>query len=105
VTPGGPGGRGVGPGGDRPEGPDAQRRGADGSPGPAQAGADGSPGPEQAGADGARDGDGDDRRTGTPKRGRDRNGYVCEICGSPMIQRHCKILCLNCGYQRDCSDP
>ena len=30
---------------------------------------------------------------------------VCELCGGPVLERHCKILCLNCGYQRDCSDP
>lgn len=30
---------------------------------------------------------------------------VCELCGGPVLDRHCKILCLNCGYQRDCSDP
>ena len=29
----------------------------------------------------------------------------CELCGGPVIERHCKILCLACGYQRDCSDP
>ncbi|HZD03446.1 MAG TPA: hypothetical protein VE173_00965 [Longimicrobiales bacterium] len=29
----------------------------------------------------------------------------CELCGGPVLERHCKILCLNCGYQRDCSDP
>ena len=30
---------------------------------------------------------------------------VCELCGGPVLDRHCKIVCLNCGYQRDCSDP
>ena len=30
---------------------------------------------------------------------------VCELCGGTAYERHCKILCLNCGYQRDCSDP
>lgn len=29
----------------------------------------------------------------------------CELCGGPVLERHCKALCLNCGYQRDCSDP
>jgi uncharacterized Zn finger protein (UPF0148 family) len=29
----------------------------------------------------------------------------CDICGSPMIERHCRLICLNCGYTRDCSDP
>jgi hypothetical protein len=29
----------------------------------------------------------------------------CEICGSPVNQHHCKIVCSNCGAMRDCSDP
>ena len=29
----------------------------------------------------------------------------CELCGGPVLERHCKIVCLDCGYQRDCSDP
>lgn len=29
----------------------------------------------------------------------------CDLCGAPVLDRHCKIVCLNCGYQRDCSDP
>lgn len=32
-------------------------------------------------------------------------GYLCDLCGAPMDERHCKLLCLQCGYQRDCSDP
>lgn len=32
-------------------------------------------------------------------------GPACELCGGPVLQHHCKIVCLNCGYQRDCSDP
>lgn len=31
--------------------------------------------------------------------------FHCDICGSPMLNRHCKLLCPQCGYQRDCSDP
>ncbi|HKE00210.1 MAG TPA: hypothetical protein VKE69_04315 [Planctomycetota bacterium] len=31
--------------------------------------------------------------------------YVCERCGTEMIEHHCKIRCPNCGYVRDCSDP
>jgi carbonic anhydrase/acetyltransferase-like protein (isoleucine patch superfamily) len=34
-----------------------------------------------------------------------RSTPVCELCGGPIMERHCKILCLSCGYQRDCSDP
>ena len=29
----------------------------------------------------------------------------CDICGGPTHERHCKIICLNCGFTRDCSDP
>ena len=30
----------------------------------------------------------------------------CELCGFPLaLERHCKIICPNCGYTRDCSDP
>lgn len=29
----------------------------------------------------------------------------CERCGGLMLNRHCKLVCTNCGYQRDCSDP
>jgi hypothetical protein len=32
-------------------------------------------------------------------------GARCELCGGRVEERHCKIVCLNCGYQRDCSDP
>ena len=30
---------------------------------------------------------------------------TCEICGHAMDEQHCKIICKNCGYTRDCSDP
>ena len=30
---------------------------------------------------------------------------VCWICGAPVIKRHCKIVCVECGFTRDCSDP
>ncbi|MEO5511275.1 MAG: glycine oxidase ThiO [Longimicrobiales bacterium] len=29
----------------------------------------------------------------------------CDLCGSKMLDRHCKLVCVQCGYQRDCSDP
>lgn len=29
----------------------------------------------------------------------------CEVCGCGMYELHCKIICPNCGYRRDCSDP
>ncbi len=31
--------------------------------------------------------------------------HVCELCGTVMYDHHCKIVCPNCGYKRDCSDP
>lgn len=34
-----------------------------------------------------------------------RQAPTCEICGAPVLERHCKVICLNCGYTRDCSDP
>ena len=30
---------------------------------------------------------------------------VCELCGGPVLDRNCRVVCLKCGYQRDCSDP
>lgn len=29
----------------------------------------------------------------------------CDLCGGPVMERHCKVVCLNCGFQRDCTDP
>jgi carbonic anhydrase/acetyltransferase-like protein (isoleucine patch superfamily) len=37
--------------------------------------------------------------------GRGEGELHCELCGGPVLERHCKIFCLTCGYQRDCSDP
>lgn len=31
--------------------------------------------------------------------------HECELCGSVMYDHNCKIVCPNCGYKRDCSDP
>jgi hypothetical protein len=36
---------------------------------------------------------------------RKRDGLSCVVCGGRAEQRKCKIICLNCGYTRDCSDP
>jgi 8-oxo-dGTP diphosphatase len=30
---------------------------------------------------------------------------VCWCCGGQTVKRHCKIVCTNCGFTRDCSDP
>ncbi|MBM4182739.1 MAG: hypothetical protein FJ207_00780 [Gemmatimonadetes bacterium] len=32
-------------------------------------------------------------------------GPVCDLCGHPMRESHCKLICDQCGYTRDCSDP
>ena len=46
------------------------------------------------------------RAPGEEEGGRlDPEGPTCDICGRPMLDRHCKLICLNCGYRRDCSDP
>jgi uncharacterized Zn finger protein (UPF0148 family) len=40
-----------------------------------------------------------------------QSGYVpqgdplCWVCGGPVIEHHCKIVCQVCGFTRDCSDP
>jgi rubrerythrin len=33
------------------------------------------------------------------------SGAECELCGTEMFGLHCKLVCPNCGYRRDCSDP
>ncbi len=45
----------------------------------------------------------DPRRRGRVERG--TPGHRCELCGGPVLDRHCKVVCVNCGFQRDCSDP
>lgn len=29
----------------------------------------------------------------------------CDICGAELTVFNCELLCLNCGFRRDCSDP
>ena len=29
----------------------------------------------------------------------------CELCSFETLKMHCKIICKNCGFMRDCSDP
>ena len=41
----------------------------------------------------------------SPRRTEGTPGLSCELCGGPVLDRHCKVVCLNCGFQRDCSDP
>jgi hypothetical protein len=33
------------------------------------------------------------------------DSHTCELCGVVMYDHNCKIVCPNCGYKRDCSDP
>ncbi len=40
----------------------------------------------------------------TSDRASDDDSY-CWVCGGPVSKRHCKIVCLRCGFMRDCSDP
>jgi ribosomal protein L37E len=37
--------------------------------------------------------------------GAEERRHTCERCGERMTESHCKIVCGNCGYSRDCSDP
>jgi hypothetical protein len=30
---------------------------------------------------------------------------MCWVCGAPIVEVHCKLVCRNCGFTRDCSDP
>jgi len=32
-------------------------------------------------------------------------GPACDLCGAAMIDFNCELICLNCGFRRDCSDP
>jgi hypothetical protein len=29
----------------------------------------------------------------------------CDLCDTQMIDFNCELVCLNCGFRRDCSDP
>ena len=31
--------------------------------------------------------------------------FFCDLCGAQMLNLHCKLICEQCGYKRDCSDP
>jgi len=37
--------------------------------------------------------------------GTEASGEECELCRTEMFGLHCKLICPNCGYRRDCSDP
>ena len=53
-----------------------------------------------------REGDGDDKGMQDVRfEAREPVREECELCGSEMYGLHCKLICPNCGYRRDCSDP
>ena len=35
----------------------------------------------------------------------EQNAVICDVCGAPALEIHCKIVCRRCGYTRDCGDP
>jgi uncharacterized Zn finger protein (UPF0148 family) len=47
----------------------------------------------------------DSRLLTRPGEAMNQDQLTCDICGARMTERQCKILCTNCGYTRDCSDP
>ncbi len=72
------------------------------------------PRPEGPGHPGAKPTGGADRPSGAESEpeaaepqsaGPPGTHHRCDLCGAPMLEQNCKIVCLNCGYQRDCSDP
>lgn len=55
-----------------------------------------------------RGGDADPPRNGSPARPSqpvEEQIFLCDLCGSVMLNLHCKLVCERCGYKRDCSDP
>jgi predicted RNA-binding Zn-ribbon protein involved in translation (DUF1610 family) len=32
------------------------------------------------------------------------HAYICDRCGSAMVEQNCKVTCPNCGNRFDCSD-
>lgn len=34
-----------------------------------------------------------------------KDDTFCWVCNGPVLKRHCKIVCRQCGFVRDCSDP
>jgi len=35
----------------------------------------------------------------------EQKAVICDVCGAPALEIHCKIVCRRCGYTRDCGDP
>ncbi|MBI2580864.1 hypothetical protein HYV85_03580 [Candidatus Woesearchaeota archaeon] len=41
------------------------------------------------------------------KNGKNKKTYEperCARCGTPVVETHCRVLCTNCGFMRDCND-
>jgi uncharacterized Zn finger protein (UPF0148 family) len=38
------------------------------------------------------------------KMGGKKRIYFCDLCGTDMNERNCKVICPNCGNRFDCSD-
>lgn len=36
--------------------------------------------------------------------GKEKHIYICDRCGSEMVEKNCKVTCPNCGNRFDCSD-
>lgn len=32
-------------------------------------------------------------------------GPKCDRCGEPLEEEHCKLVCKQCDFNRDCGDP
>ena len=60
--------------------------------------------PRPAPADGPAPAEGEPTGAAPPRPGASGTP-TCDVCGAPMYERHCRIICPRCGYQRDCSDP
>jgi rubrerythrin len=41
----------------------------------------------------------------SPDESVEEGKYFCDICGNEMLDFNCELLCPNCGYRRDCTDP
>lgn len=72
-----------------------------------EGGADGGGAGKGAGADEVGDAEkvGDAERASGPDDETPEERYYCDLCGSVMLNLHCKLICETCGYKRDCSDP
>lgn len=39
-----------------------------------------------------------------PVKWEEKQIYTCDLCGSEMYEKNCKVICPNCGNRFDCSD-